>query len=284
MNKFIKKFLFVTLGFGIMGIGLYYFLIPADLATGGTTGLAMVLKHFFPSISLGWTMFIMNAILFVIAFVVIGPEFGGFTVYASLGLSGFIAIMEKIHPIAGPLTDDLFINLIFGIIIQGLGYALVFREDASTGGTDVVAKIINQFTKLEIGKSLFVADFFIILTAIYAFGFELGLYALLGIFLNSAVIDKAIAGFNVKMSMLIISSEWKEINAYIIEKLDRGSTLYFAQGGYSRQEKVVIQTVVSRKEFIDIKHYAEIIDPKTFISVHQASEVLGEGFTREAES
>ncbi|NLY09724.1 MAG: YitT family protein [Tissierellia bacterium] len=279
-----KRLISVTLGFIIMGFGLYFFLIPANLASGGVMGLAMILNNFFPKLSVGSTMMVLNIFLFILAFIVIGRDFGGYTIYASLGLSGFISIMEKLIPLKAPLTNDILLNLIFGIIIQGVGYALIFRAEASTGGTDIVAKIINKFTHLEIGKSLFLADFLIIIGAIYAFGVDLGLYALLGIFINSLVIDQAIAGFISKINMLIISEEHEKINEFIIVKLDRGSTLYSARGGYSKSDKVIIQTVVSRNEFIEIKDYAESVDPMAFIAVNKVTEVLGEGFTRELES
>lgn len=277
-NRYVR-FLMVTAGFSIMALGLYFFLIPAELASGGVMGLAMVLQHYFPWLSVGSTMLVLNVVLFILAFLVIGRDFGGYTIYASFGLSGVIALLEKIIPLEAPLAQDILLNLVFGIIVQGLGYALIFRAEASTGGTDIIAKIINKFTHLEIGKSLFLADFLIIIGAIMAFGVELGLYALLGIFMNSVVIDQAIAGFNSKMNVLIISDQYEAINDFIIHNLDRSSTLYTVQGGYSRQNKIVLQTIVSNREFIEIKEFVKQVDPIAFISVNKTVEVMGEGFT-----
>ncbi|HLS53317.1 MAG TPA: YitT family protein, partial [Tissierellaceae bacterium] len=150
----------------------------------------------------------------------------------------------------------------------------------STGGTDIVAKVINKFFHLEIGKSLFLADFLIVLSAIYVFGIELGLYALLGIVINSAVIDNLITGFNTKIKVTIISKKEKQICKYITEKLDRGVTLFYGSGGFSNKDMRIINTVVSRREYIRIKDYVKEIDPQAFIWVNIVHEVLGEGFSK----
>ena len=220
-----KKFLWINLGIVIMTIGLYYFLMPSKLAVGGATGAAMVLSYIIP-VPMGIILGILNIILFITAFLILGKEFGGYTVYASLALSGMIAILEIITPMSKPFTDDLFINLIFGILISGVGMGIVFNHNASTGGTDIIAKIINKYTRMDIGKSLLVSDFFITLFAGLVFGARLGMYALLGIIINSFVIDRMIAGFNVKINMLIISNYFDDINSYILDDIGRGTTIY----------------------------------------------------------
>lgn len=278
-TKDIRSFLVITFGVIILVLGLYFFLMPVDLAAGGITGLGMVLSHFFPSIPVGILMTILNIILFIVAFLVIGPEFGGYTVYTSFLISGLIYLLEIFLPMSGPIVDDLFINLIYGILIQGVGLAIVLNAGTSTGGTDIIAKIISNLTHLEIGKSLFLADFLIVIGAGLAFGMELGLYALLGVLLNSTVIDKLIAGFNTKIKLVIISEKEAEISRYIIQELNRGVTLLYGAGGFSNTEKRVINTVVSRREYIKIKNFVKDLDPKAFIWVNIVNEVFGEGFT-----
>ncbi|NBI05527.1 YitT family protein [Senegalia massiliensis] len=274
----IKKFILINTGILIMAIGLYFFLIPANLAVGGVTGLAMVINKVFPIIPIGIVMTLANIILFTLGFLIIGKEFGGYTIYSSFLLSGAIYILEIIIPINGAIIDDLLINLIYGIIIQGIGMGIIFYQNSSTGGTDVVAKIINKFLHLDIGKALLLADFVITIFAGLTFGPKLGLYALLGVIANAYVIDNVIAGFNKKMNIMIISNKNKEINKYIIENIKRGTTLYSADGGYSRRNKIIINTVVNRKEYIKIKGYVKDIDPDAFITVGFVHEVLGEGF------
>ena len=273
-----KKFMWINLGIVIMTIGLYYFLMPSKLAVGGATGAAMVLSYIIP-VPMGIILGLLNIILFITAFLILGKEFGGYTVYASLALSGMIAILEIITPMSKPFTDDLFINLIFGILISGVGMGIVFNHNASTGGTDIIAKIINKYTRMDIGKSLLASDFFITLFAGLVFGARLGMYALLGIVINSFVIDRMIAGFNVKINMLIISNYFDDINSYILDDIGRGTTIYHASGGYSSDDKRVINTIASRSEYIKIRDFVKDIDDKAFISISYITEVEGEGFT-----
>ncbi len=274
-----KSFLTINFGVIIIAMGIYYFLIPSDLAVGGVTGLAMVINSLFPRLPIGIIMVIFNIVLFVLAFIVIGPEFGGYTIYTSFLLSGIIYVLEIITPMNGPIIDDLLINLIYGILIQGVGMAIIFNKNTSTGGTDIIAKIINKFFHLDIGKSLFLADSIIVISATLVFGIELGLYALLGILINSAIIDKVIAGFNTRIKVAIISDMEPEISKFITRELERGVTLLYGVGGFSNSEKRIINTVVSRKEYLIIKNKVKEIDPRAFIWVSFVNEVLGEGFS-----
>lgn len=281
MKLDIKKFMLINLGILIMTVGLYFFLMPSNLAVGGATGLAMILSYLIPSIPMGLILAVINIILFITAFLVLGKEFGGYTVYSSLALSGLIAVFELFIPMTQPFTDDLFINLIFGILISGVGMGIVFNQNASTGGTDIIAKIINKYLNLDLGKSLLAADFFITLFAGLVFGARLGMYALLGIVINSLIIDKMIAGFNVKINMIIISDKIDAINEFILVDIFRGTTIYHATGGYSKEDKRIINTIVSRSEYIRIRDFIRKIDDKAFVSVSYITEVEGEGFTFE---
>ncbi|MBC8590249.1 YitT family protein [Wansuia hejianensis] len=275
----IKSFLIINLGVIILALGLHIFLIPADLAAGGVTGIALVLNYIVPKIPVGIIMLISNVVLFILAFTIIGPGFGGYTIYTSLALSALIYIFELVIPINTPIIDDLMLNLIYGILIQGIGMAMILNEGTSSGGTDIIAKIINKFTNLEIGKSLFLADALIALSAAFIFGLELGLYALFGILINSFVIDSVIAGFNTKIEVAIISNKEKEVSKFITNELKRGVTLLYGVGGFSNSEKRIINTVVSRREYIKIKNHLKEIDPNAFIWVSFVHEVLGEGFS-----
>ncbi len=274
-----KKFFIINLGLLIMSMGIYFFLMPSNLAVGGVTGLAIVLRSIIPSFPTGLFMIVINSILFVFAFLFIGKEFGGYTIYASFTLSGMITLWEILFPDTRMITDDLLINLLYGILINGVGYSLIFNQNASTGGTDIVAKIINKFTHIDMGKSLFLSDFLITVMAGLTFGPKLGLYALLGILMNSVIIDKAIAGFNTRVNLKIITKYKDEVNHFILTELSRGTTIFYAEGGYSKDKKPVINTIVTRKEYIKIKNFVKDLDPQAFISINFVHEVLGEGFT-----
>ena len=276
----VKKFLKINFGIVLLMVGLFFFLLPSKLVVGGISGLAVILNSHFPFLPVGTIMLICNIVLFILAFLLLGREFGGYTIYSSLMLSFLITVMEKIFPNQQPLIEDILVNLLYGIIIAGLGMGVIFNQNASTGGTDIIAKIINKYTGMEIGKALIVSDFFILLGAAFTFGLELGMYALLGIVVNSVVIDNLIAGFNRKLSITINSKKYKEINQYIIDEIDRGTTLYYAEGGYSGEEKVIINSIVSKKEYLKIKQFANRIDPEVFMTLNFVSEVHGEGFTK----
>lgn len=279
MNIF-KNYLLITIGVLIVAFGICFFLIPADLATGGITGLAMVINEVAPAISIGQILLILNIVLFIVGFLTIGKAFGAKTIYASFLLSGIIYVMDEFIKIDAPLVDDLFVNLIVGILIQGIGLGIVFNQDASTGGTDIIAKVLNKFFHFEIGKGLLMADFVVVSLAAYSFGIELAIYAFLGIVMNGFIIDTAIEGFNLKVSVSIISKKTDDIQKFIVDVLERGATIYTAKGAYTMVDKEIVTSVMDKKEFIKLKTYIKEIDPDAFVMISNVREVLGEGFYR----
>ena len=277
MNKF-KNYILITIGAVLVAIGICFFLIPANLATGGITGLAMVIHSLFPVLSIGEILLVLNIILFVVGFITIGKDFGAKTIYASFLLTGIIYLFDTFIVIKQPLVDDLFVNLIVGILIQGIGLGIVFNQDASTGGTDIIAKILNKYFHFEIGKGLLLADFIVVSLAAYSFGIELAIYAFLGIIMNGLIIDTAIEGFNLKVNVSIISRESDAIQKFIVEKLERGATIYSAKGAYTMRDKEIVTSVMDKKEFIRLKVFIKTIDPEAFVMISNVREVLGEGF------
>lgn len=274
----LKNYIFITFGALLVAIGICFFLIPADLATGGITGLAMVINDVVPTFSIGQILLVLNIILFVVGFLTIGRDFGAKTIYASFLLTGMIYVLDTFFKIQTPLVDDLFVNLIVGILIQGIGLGIVFNQDASTGGTDIIAKVINKYHHIEIGKALLMADFIVVSLAAYSFGIELAIYAFLGILMNGFIIDTAIEGFNLKVNVSIISKESDHIQKYIVDTLERGATIYSAKGAYTMNEKEIVTSVMDKKEFIRLKAYIKTIDPDAFVMISNVREVLGEGF------
>lgn len=276
--KTIKEYFIITLGTMILTFGLSVFLIQADLAVGGITGFAMIINQIFPSISIGATMLASNIVLFILGFLLIGKQFGAKTIYASLMLSLMIGAFEALAPLNGPVVNDTFLNLFFGILISGIGMAIVFYQNASTGGTDIIAKIINKYFNIEIGKSLLMADFLIVSFAITIYGLEPGLYALFGVIMNAFLIDNIIEGLNLKINVRIISRFPDELKAYIIKELERGATVFKAEGAYTNEPVHIISTVLNKREFIKLKAYIKLLDDQAFVTVANVREVIGEGF------
>lgn len=278
--KAFKDYLIITLGVFLVAAGIYFFMIPNEIAGGGINGLAIVINSYFPSIPIGIIMLIIDCILYVVAFIVIGPEFGGKTIFSSLLLSFTIFILEKFVPLKNTLTGDMFMEMLFGIITSAVGMAIIFEKDGSTGGTDIIAKILNKYFHINMGKGILMVDLIVVLLALNAFGLRKALYALFAVILNGIVIDKAIEGLNTYKEVRIISPELEEIESFILNKLERGATVYKAKGSYSNSQVEVLWTIVDRREFVELKKFIKEVDPKAFLSVSESYEILGEGFEK----
>lgn len=278
----IKRFLFVNIGVILVAVGLHFFLVPNSLAVGGTSGLSIEINHLFPFIPVPYILTALNTILVVIGFIFIGVDFGFYTVYASISLGVFLWLLELVVPLNQSLVEgDIFINLIFGIFIQAIGIGIVVNQGASTGGTDIVAKIVETYTRFSFGQGLIMSDGVVTLLATLLYGPKLGMYALLGAIINSTVIDKMIAGFDTKYHITIITNKIEEINQFILVDLYRGSTLYDAKGGYKGDARTIIVTVVDKKDYVKLKEFIRKTDKEAFMYVSNVTEVEGYGFTYE---
>lgn len=271
-----KDFVLITIGILLVAISVVYFFDPNNIAAGGITGLAIVINHYIPFISIGPLVLMMDGVLFIIALILIGPKFGAKSIYCSLLLSTSMWVMQKFLPFN--VTDDLMLATIFGTLIAAGGMAIVFNANASSGGTDIIAKILNKFFHFDIGKSLLMVDFLVTLLGAITFGIKMGLYGLLAVIINGVVIDKIIAGFKVKREITIISEKNKEISKYILKDLERGCTFIKGVGGFTGKDTAMLYTVLDRSEFIKLKKHISKIDKFAFITVGEVHEVMGEGF------
>lgn len=277
-KKNLKEFLFINIGLLFLSVGVYFFLNPHNLAIGGVTGLAMVLTRYFSILTLSGFTLILNIILFIIGFIFIGAQFGGKTIYSSLAFAFYLRILEKFMPMAHPITDDLFIEMVIGILLSAIGMAIVFEQGASTGGTDIIAKIVNKYTHMDIGKALLMSDCVVTLLALMAFGPKKGMYALVGIIINGFTVDEVINGLNICKKVEIVTEKGDEVIKFITNDLDRGATVYIAKGAYTNKEKQVITCVFSKKEFIQLRNYLREIDEEAFVVSYDVYEILGNGF------
>ena len=272
----IKEFALITIGIFLVAISVVYFFEPNNIAAGGITGLAIVINHYIPFISIGPLVLMMDAILFIVALIVLGAKFGAKTIYSSFLLSTSMWIMQTFIPIN--ITNDLILATIFGTLISAVGMAIVFNANASTGGTDIIAKILNKFFHIEIGKSLLIVDFLVTLLGAVTFGINIGLYGLLAVIINGVVIDNIIAGFKTKSEITIISEKNKEISKFILDDLERGCTFIKGIGGFTGKDTSILYTELDRNEFIKLKNKIKEIDKNAFITVGEVHEVMGEGF------
>lgn len=278
MLKKFKEFLLMNMGMAMVAFGMYFFLMPNNLATGGANGLGIVINSLVPSLPVGIIMIIINIILFVLAFIIIGSNFGAKTIYSSFGISFMVFILEKTVNMQRSITGDVFLELILGILISGSGMGIVFNQNASTGGTDIIAKILNKFFHIDLGKGVLLSDLSITIMAALAIDIKSGLYAMLGVIINGFVIDALIDSLNIKKEVTIISEKSDEIKDFIIKELDRGVTLYNGRGGYGDCDKDIIMVVIGRREVIKLRRYIKDIDKSAFITVSNLTEVFGYGF------
>lgn len=277
-SKIIKEYGLITFGIILVALSVEYFFAPNNLAAGGVTGLAIVVNNLIPSLSVGGLTLGINIVLFIVAFGAIGGNFGGKTIFASLGMSVIMWIIESFFsPFA--ITNDLIIATVFGTLISAFGMAIVFNCNASTGGTDILAKILNKFFHIEIGKALLIVDIIITFAAAMVFGLDIGFYAMLSVIILGIAVDKFIDGFNTSREIMIISKKSDEISKFILDDLSRGCTYLKGVGAYSQKEIKIIYSVLSRSEFIKLKSFIKEIDKEAFITVRESYEVLGEGFT-----
>ena len=277
--KKIREYALTTLGIILTAIGLEYFLFPNDIAAGGVSGIALVINGI-----TGWNIsimvFILNIILFIVAFVVLGKGFGGKSLYATVILSVVMEIIEKVfNPVM--LTENMFLASFFGSALLAMGSAIVFHQGASTGGTSILAAIISKFTPLGVGTALLLNDSIICLLAINVFGIDKGLFGFFSLILIGLLIDKFIDGFNTCKQVFIITSKAEMVVNFINKDINRGCTVLNGKGGYTDSEVKIVYTVLSSNQFITLKSFIKENNPEAFITVNDSKEVLGLGFNND---
>ncbi len=273
-----REFLLINLGLALVAAGIHFFKIPNHFATGGVSGIAIVTQHFFPNINVGPIMLIINILFLVAGYAMIGRNFGSKTVYSSLMLSAMVWFLDKIFPMNMPFTKDTMLELILAILLPAVGSAITFNQNASTGGTDIVAKVLNKLTDIDIGKALLIADFVITILAGFVYGIRIGMYSFLGLIFKAFLIDSVIENLNLRKQLVIISSKPDLIQNYILNVLHRGATVHIAHGAFTDHEEHVITTVVTRAQAVSLRKYIREIDPGSFITITNTSEIIGKGF------
>jgi uncharacterized membrane-anchored protein YitT (DUF2179 family) len=275
MKKLFKEYLIIFIGLLLIALEITYIMIPNNIVSGGIGGLAIVINHFFTNISVGFIMLILNIILFIIAFVFLGGEFGVKTIICSLSLSSMVWFLQKFLPIHKSLSDDLLSQLILASVMASLGLALVFYENASTGGTDIIAKILNKFFQLNIGKAVLISDLLIVLSSVFVFGFKVGIYGFLGLLLNGLLIDYIIQNINSTQEVIIISNKSKKIMDFIHKEFNQSATIYQAFDANSNEKRDVIRIILMKKGYLKLKKYVNQIDNMAYITSHSIEEIQG---------
>lgn len=271
----IQEYIYVLLGAAVIAFGFNAFLFPNQVASGGVSGISTILNGLF-----GWNagivQYAFNIPLFISGVLILGKNFGLKSFVGTLALPFFVIIFGEL----GALTTNALLAALFGGIMVGLGIGLVFKGNASTGGTDLLAQIITKYTGLTLGTSVLLIDGVIAISAALVFDLEKGLYALIGLFVTTKTIDIVQLGFSQSKMVYIISNQQDEIRDAIYLEIDRGVTKVPAFGGYTGERRLMLMVVVYQSEFTKLKQIIKTVDPTAFVIVSDAYEVLGEGFKR----
>lgn len=273
-----KDYILITLGAALVAMAIQLFFVPNKVAPGGVSGISLVLTTFTPGVSVSTYVIILNIILFALAFKFLGEGFGKKTIYAAGSLSIFMWIIENIIK-PDPLTDDLMLASIMGILLLGTGLGIVFNQQASTGGTDIIAQLLHKYTNLSMGISMTIIDLTVVILVAFAFGLERGLYAALATMLNGVVINKVVGGFNEKKQVFIITQHKEEVRSFIVSDLSRGATIFEGEGAYGGNRNHVLYTVLNTKEFIQLKLFLKENYQDSFVTASTTTEVIGQGFS-----
>ena len=270
----VKEYAIITAGIFLTAAAVYFFMMPANIVLGSITGLAIVLVNFIP-VQVSVMTFILNVFCLVIGFLLVGKEFGAKTVYTSVLLPVFLYVLELLFPNNNSLTNDLLLDTLCCIILISIGQTLMFNANASSGGLDIVAKILNKYFHLELGKGIALAGILTVATTILVYDAKTLIVGILGTYFNGLVLDEYISGFARRKRVCFLSEKYQEIAEYIMHDVKRGVTLYEAKGGYDQSKKVEVQTILTQNEYGQLIDYIHKTDPKAFVTVSTVSEVVG---------
>ena len=300
----IFDYLMITVGSFVAAIGLGVFLVEAQVIPGGVTGISMVFNFIFPKITVGALIWILNVPLFIWGIAELGNSFGARTFYGFSSNAFFIDFLrgdipgfswlklQDTEPITYLLQHDFFFFILIGSLFTGIGLGLVFKFKGTTAGTEILCAILKKRLSISPGISMMAIDFFVISAATAVFYFDggtktpaivLAFYAFLSLYISSILLDKVVYGFDYAHKYIIFSKKNQEISDYIIKKLDRGVTAFYARGMYTNEDKEVLLTVVGKNDARELTPFIKKIDPSAFIIQSSVNEVLGEGFRRREE-
>ncbi|SCY88576.1 Uncharacterized membrane-anchored protein YitT, contains DUF161 and DUF2179 domains [Lysinibacillus sp. TC-37] len=275
MRDNIVEYVYVIVGAAVIAIGFNVFLLPNQVASGGVSGISTILHGLF-----GWNpgivQYAFNVPLFIAGVLLLGKKFGIKSFIGTITLPFIVLLTNSWEP----WTDNALLGALFGGIVVGLGIGLVFKGNASTGGTDLLAQIITKFTGLSLGTSVLLIDGIIAISAAVVFDLEKGLYALIGLYVTTKTIDIIQLGFSQSKMVYIITLKQDEVREAIYAEINRGITKLPAIGGYTGEARPVLMVVVYQTEFTKLKQLIKSVDPSAFVIVSDAYEVLGEGFKR----
>lgn len=268
----VRELAILTGAVAIIAAAVYFFLVPSHASVSSISGLGIVLANFVP-LPLSAITMILNVVLLVIGFLTCGREFGAKTVYTSILLPAFIGLFERLFPNLGSLTDSQELDVLCYILVVSVGLSILFNRNASSGGLDIVAKIMNKYLHMDLGKAMSLSGMCVALSAALVYDKKTVVLSVLGTYFNGLVLDHFIFDHNIKRRVCIITKKEEELRRFIIEDLHSGATVYESYGAYNMQKRREIITIVDKAEYQKLMSYMNREDPQAFITVYTVSDM-----------
>lgn len=269
-KNFIKEIIILTWAVAIIAAAVYFFLVPSHTSVSSISGLGIVISNFVP-LPLSAITMILNVVLLIIGFFTCGREFGAKTVYTSVVLPLFIGLFEKIAPNFGSMTNSQELDVLCYILVVSIGLSILFNRNASSGGLDIVAKIMNKYLNMELGRAMSLSGMCVALSAALVYDKKTVVLSILGTYFNGMVLDHFIFDHNIKRRVCVITNKEEEFRRFIIEDLHSGATIYEATGAYKMQKRNEIITIVDKTEYQKLMNFINREDPKAFVTVYNVS-------------
>lgn len=268
----VRELAILTGAVAIIAAAVYFFIVPSHASVSSISGLGIVLANFVP-LPLSAITMILNVVLLVIGFLTCGREFGAKTVYTSILLPAFIGLFERLFPNLGSLTDSQELDVLCYILVVSVGLSILFNRNASSGGLDIVAKIMNKYLHMDLGKAMSLSGMCVALSAALVYDKKTVVLSVLGTYFNGLVLDHFIFDNNIKRRVCIITGKEEELRRFIIEDLHSGATVYESYGAYNMQKRREIITIVDKAEYQKLMSYMNREDPQAFITVYTVSDM-----------
>ena len=268
----VKEAAILTGGVAIIAAAVYFFLVPSHASVSSISGLGIVLANFVP-LPLSAITMILNVVLLIIGFFTCGREFGVKTVYTSVMLPVFIALFERLFPDIGSLTDSQELDVLCYILVVSVGLSILFNCNASSGGLDIVAKIMNKYLHMELGRAMSLSGMCVALSAALVYDKKTVVLSILGTYFNGLVLDHFIFDHNIKRRVCIITEKEEALRRFILSDLHSGATVYESYGAYNMQKRREIITIVDKNEYQKLMNYMNQEDPQAFITVYTVSDI-----------
>ena len=266
----IKEAVILTVAVAIIAAAVYFFLVPSHTSVSSISGLGIVLSNFIP-LPLSAITMILNVVLLIIGFLTCGKEFGIKTVYTSIMLPLFLGLFEAVFPNFGSMTNSQELDVLCYVLVVSIGLSILFNRNASSGGLDIVAKIMNKYLHMELGRAMSLSGMCVALSAALVYDKKTVVLSLLGTYFNGIVLDYFIFDHNRKRRVCIITAKEEELRRFIIEGLHSGATIYEATGAYNFEKHNEIITIVDKSEYQKLMKFINELDPKAFITVYNVS-------------